>query len=100
MLCYILVGYWSTPEEDQYRVNHLKEEYHIDSYVMPYNTQDNYQRLYRNYVNNKKVFYTITWNKYLQDLKEDYLRKSNEVEEVINFSLKKEDKKEKQLKLI
>ena len=37
VMCYVLIGFWSTPEEDLYRVTHLQEEYNIEPYVMPYN---------------------------------------------------------------
>ena len=36
IMCYVLIGYWSTPEEDLYRINELKK-LKIDPFVMPYN---------------------------------------------------------------
>ena len=71
LMCYVLIGYWSTPEEDLYRVNHLQEEYNIEPYIMPYNTTDTYQKLFRNYVNGKKIFHKTTWKEYLKD-KQNY----------------------------
>lgn len=72
VMCYVLIGFWSTPEEDLYRVVHLQEEYNIEPYVMPYNPLNKYQRLFRNYVNGKKVFHSMSWKEYLDSQKIRY----------------------------
>ena len=65
LMCYVLIGYWSTPEEDLRRVMHLSEEYKIDSFVMPYNKFDPYQAKFTRWVNNKILFRTRTFEEYL-----------------------------------
>lgn len=62
--CYVLIGFWSTEEEDVYRVNHLWEDFKIDPYVMPYDKSDRYQRDFARYVNNKILFKTRSWEDY------------------------------------
>ena len=64
LLCYVLIGYWSTEEEDLMRVMHLSEEYKIDAFVMPYNKFDNYQLNFARWCNNKVLFRTRTWQEY------------------------------------
>jgi hypothetical protein len=51
--CYVLIGYWSTQEEDQMRVNELDRE-NIQPFIMPFNKQDQYQKAYTRYVNRLK----------------------------------------------
>lgn len=63
-MCYVLIGYWSTPEEDLMRVMHLSDKYKIDSFVMPYNKFDNYQLNFARWCNNKVLFRTRTWEEY------------------------------------
>lgn len=65
LMCYVLIGYWSTPEEDLMRVRHLWDDYGIDPYVMPYNKFDRYQKDFARYVNNKIIFKTRSWEDYL-----------------------------------
>ena len=96
VMCYVLIGYWSTPEEDLYRVTHLQEEYNIEPYVMPYNPNDWYQRLFRNYVNGKKVFHSTTWKEYLDSQKKRYEEALKNVNDVIEYV----KPKSKQTKLI
>lgn len=64
LMCYVLIGYWSTPEEDLMRVLHLSENYKIDAFVMPYNKFDNYQLNFARWCNNKVLFRTRTWEEY------------------------------------
>jgi hypothetical protein len=64
LLCYVLIGYWSTEEEDLMRVNHLQEEFKIDAFIMPYDKFDNYQLNFARYVNNKVLFRTRSWEEY------------------------------------
>jgi len=85
LMCYILIGFWSNPDEDLYRVEHLKEEYKIQPYVMPYNPLDEYQRQFRNYVNNKKVFHKVSWKEYLQYHKDLYTKRLKGVNDVMEY---------------
>ena len=64
LMCYVLIGYWSTPEEDLHRVMHLSEEFKIDAFVMPYDKFDNYQLNFARWCNNKVLFRTRTWEEY------------------------------------
>lgn len=62
-MCYVLIGYSSTPEEDLYRVETL-EDLGIDPFVMPYNKRDLYQAMFSRWVNRKQIFKTCTWEQY------------------------------------
>lgn len=64
LLCYVLIGYWSTPSEDLYRVMHLWEDYKIDAFVMPFNKFDRYQKDFARWCNNKIIFKTRSWEEY------------------------------------
>jgi len=62
-MCYVLIGYNSTPEEDMYRVNTLST-LKIDPFIMPYNKKNKYQKRFARYVNHKAIFKSTTWEKY------------------------------------
>ena len=62
--CYVLIGYWSTPEEDLMRVMHLWDKYKIHAFAMPYNKYDKYQSAFARWCNNKYVFKTTNWYDY------------------------------------
>ena len=64
LMCYVLIGYWSTPEEDLYRVMHLWDEYKIHAFSMPYDKFDNYQKDFSRWCNNKIIFKTRSWEEY------------------------------------
>lgn len=64
LMCYVLIGYWSTEEEDLMRVNHLQDQFNIDAFVMPFDKFDNYQLNFARYVNNKVLFRTRSWKEY------------------------------------
>lgn len=66
LMCYVLIGYWSTPEEDLYRVMHLWNKYKIHAFVMPYNKFDRYQKDFARWCNNKIIFKSCTWEEYVQ----------------------------------
>ena len=55
IMCYVLIGYWSTHEEDIYRIEKLKE-LKIDPYVMPFDKNDIRQKRLARWVNNKIIF--------------------------------------------
>lgn len=63
LMCYVLIGFDSTPEEDLYRVETLRE-LKIDPFVMPYNKTDPYQKRFARWVNHKAIFKTVEWNEY------------------------------------
>lgn len=63
LICYVLIGFDSTPEEDLYRVETLRE-LKIDPFVMPYDKKDKYQRKFARYVNMKAIFKKIAWDEY------------------------------------
>ena len=63
IMCYVLIGYWSTPEEDLYRVETLRG-IGIDPFVMPYDRSDLYQRAFARWVNHKAIFKTVAWPDY------------------------------------
>jgi hypothetical protein len=50
IMVYVLIGYWSTPEEDLMRVEKIKE-LGLDAWVMPYNKQDPYQKAFERWAN-------------------------------------------------
>jgi len=63
IMCYVLIGYWSTEEEDLHRVEALRNMA-IDPFVMPYNKKDTYQRRFARWVNHKAIFKTVKWCDY------------------------------------
>ncbi len=65
LMCYVLIGYWSTRDEDLERVMHLWDDYGIHSYAMPYDKTDADQRMFVRWCNNKKIFTTRSWESYL-----------------------------------
>jgi radical SAM superfamily enzyme YgiQ (UPF0313 family) len=62
-LVYVLIGYNSTPEEDLYRVERLRE-LKVDPFVMPYNKKDEYQRRFARWCNHKAIFRKVKWSEY------------------------------------
>ena len=63
IMCYVLIGYDSTPEEDLYRVEELRK-LKIDPFVMPYNKKDRYQKRFARWVNHKAIYRTVKWEDY------------------------------------
>lgn len=63
IMCYVLIGYNSTPEQDLYRVEKLRE-LGVDPFVMPYNKSDKYQKKFARWVNHKAIFKTVKWIEY------------------------------------
>jgi len=59
--CYVLIGYWSTPKEDYYRVQELRN-LGIDPFVQPYRDFENkrkptqYEKDFAGWVNKKERF--------------------------------------------
>jgi len=50
IMVYVLIGYWSTPEEDLYRVTELRKR-GLSPWVMPYNSKDPYQKAFKRWCN-------------------------------------------------
>ena len=64
LMCYVLIGYWSSEEVDLYRVMHLWDEYKIHAFAMPYDKFNPYQRSFARWCNNKIIFKTRSWQEY------------------------------------
>lgn len=63
LIVYVLIGFNSTPEEDLYRVEELRK-INVDSFVMPYNKFDPYQKKFSRWVNRKAIFKSVKWEDY------------------------------------
>ena len=63
LMCYVLIGYWSTEEEDLERVKILRG-LGIDPFVMSFNKNDDYQRAFARWVNHKATFKSTSWENY------------------------------------
>lgn len=63
VMAYVLVGYNTTPDEDLYRVQKLRE-IGVDPFVMPYDKQQPYQKRFARWVNHKAIFKTVAWANY------------------------------------
>lgn len=50
IMVYVLIGYWSTPEEDLARVRKI-QDLGLDAWVMPYDKQDPYQKAFERWAN-------------------------------------------------
>src|SRR5660398_194877 len=79
--CYVLIGYWSTPEEDLYRVLEL-DKLGVTPFVMPYKETDplkikligtttdeyknnqKYMAKFARWVNMRATFKRCTWQEY------------------------------------
>jgi hypothetical protein len=69
LMCYVLIGYNSTIEQDMYRIEILRE-LRIDPFIMPYRSLYNnvkpeqYHRDLARYVNNKALFNSMEFKDY------------------------------------
>lgn len=63
LICYVLIGYNTTHEENYYRVMKLKE-WGVNPFVMPYNKKDPYQKRFARWVNRKAIFKSVEWKDY------------------------------------
>ncbi len=63
LMCYVLIGFSSTPEQDLYRVETLRG-LGIDPFVMPFNRSDLYQKAFARWVNHKAIFKKVKWEDY------------------------------------
>lgn len=65
---YVLIGFNTTPEEDLYRVEILRE-LKVDPFVMPYDKFNRYQMDFSRWVNRKEIFKSVKWEDYKLDIK-------------------------------
>lgn len=63
LMCYVLVGYNSSPEQDLERVEALKA-LKIDPFVMVYDKTNQYCKHFSRWVNHKAIFKSIPWKEY------------------------------------
>lgn len=63
IMCYVLIGFWSTEQQDLYRVETLRG-LGIDPFVMPYDKTDLYQKAFARWVNHKAIFKSVKWPDY------------------------------------
>ncbi|MDA8087742.1 MAG: hypothetical protein M0Z75_13690 [Nitrospiraceae bacterium] len=68
IMVYVLIGYWSTPEEDLYRVTML-DELGVDPYVMAYDKSDEYQNNFARWVNQRAIFKSCEFKDYQKGVK-------------------------------
>jgi len=64
---YVLVGFNTTPEQDLYRVETLRN-LGVDPFVMPYEKSDPYQKRFARWVNHKAIFKSVKWKDYTTSL--------------------------------
>jgi len=64
LMCYVLIGFNSTEDDDLYRINTLWKEYKIVPFVMPFNKYDPYQRALARWANRKWLFKSCSWEDY------------------------------------
>lgn len=63
VMCYVLIGFDTTPEEDLYRVETLRG-LGVDPFVMPFDKHDAYQAAFARWVNHKAIFKSVPWSAY------------------------------------
>lgn len=63
VMVYVLIGFDTTPEQDLYRVERLREIGAMP-FVMPYSKSDPYQRRFARWVNRKHLFKSCTWTEF------------------------------------
>jgi hypothetical protein len=64
LMCYVLIGYNSTPEQDLYRVETLRK-FKISPFVMPFNKRDRYQMDFGRWCNRKELFKSCSFKDYI-----------------------------------
>jgi len=63
LMCYVLIGYNSTPKQDLHRVETLRS-LKIAPFAMPFNKFDRYQKDFTRWVNRKELFKSCTFQEY------------------------------------
>jgi hypothetical protein len=64
LMCYVLIGYNTTPEEDLHRVEVLRG-LSVDPFVMKYDKENPYQKRFARWVNHKAIFKSVAWKDYM-----------------------------------
>lgn len=64
VMCYVLVGFWSTPEEDMYRIRKL-DELGISPFVMAWDKSEEYQHRLARWCNHKAIFKSVKFENYI-----------------------------------
>lgn len=62
-MCYVLIGFNTSEEQDLYRIGKLRE-LKIDPFVMPYDKKNQYQKRLSRWCNMKAIFKTVKWEDY------------------------------------
>lgn len=63
MQFFVLIGFDTTPQQDMYRVDFLKNIGSLP-FIMPYNRKDQYQKKLARWVNNRALFKSVKWEEY------------------------------------
>ena len=63
IMCYVLIGFNSTEDEDLVRIRNLKS-LKIDPFVMPYNKTDPYQKKLARWCNRQAICQSVKWEDY------------------------------------
>ena len=63
LMCYVLIGYNSTEEQDLYRIETLRK-LKVNPFVMPFDKFNSYQKKLARYVNRYWIFRKATWAEY------------------------------------
>jgi hypothetical protein len=63
IMVFLLIGFGTTHEENMYRVDTLRS-LGFESFVMPFDKSDPYQKAFTRWVNNKVVFKSTSWEDY------------------------------------
>lgn len=69
LMCYVLIGFNSTEEQDLHRIEMLRG-LKIDPFVMPFDKSDQYQRTLARWVNRKAIFKKVEWAEYKRRVEE------------------------------
>ena len=68
IMCYVLIGFNSSKEQDLDRVMKLRK-LNIDPFVMPFHKSDDYEKDFARWVNHKAIFKTVEWDDYKRGVK-------------------------------
>ena len=63
LMCYVLIGFNSTPSENMERIEKLRN-LKVDPFVMPFDKKNKYQKQLARWVNHKAVFKSCTFEEY------------------------------------
>jgi len=69
LMCYVLIGYWSTPEEDLWRIEELMK-LGIDPFVMKYKKEEPYQKRIARWCNRPEIRKSCSFKDYKPTVKD------------------------------